>query len=994
MSISQPPFQSILVDANDRVQTPWAQWFSQLQPILQSVVASGPTSGRPTQNLYIGYPYFDTTIDQMVYWNGVIWVTYAPSTTGTSILKGNGSGGFNNSVAGIDFAPATSGSAILYGNGFGGFSSVSIGSGVTFAGGVLSATGSGGTVTSVIGTAPIASSGGTAPAISISQAGTAADGYLSSIDWNTFNNKGSGTVTAVTGSGNIASSGGTTPNITFTGTLPIANGGTNGTATPTAGAVAVGNGTQYAFTAAGSAGQVLTSNGSTVPTWATVATGIGTTGYWGSFWDTTNQTAASTTVAYLITLNSTDADSNGVSIVSSSRITFAYAGAYNLQFSAQFVNTDSQIHNAQVWLRLNGTDVTDSMGTVAIQQKHGSIDGVNIVSWNYVLKLSAGDYLQLVWNVDSTQVSLQTLPAGTSPTHPESPSVIVTATPVTEVGIGYYNLTSVSSVAIATGSQTFTTNLSNISTAFTVGTRIRVAYVTAPANYMEGVITSFSGTTLVVNVDSIGGSGTYANWTISVAGIQGSNGVTSITGTANQVIASASTGAVTLSLPQNINSGAAPTFLGTNFTGTASLNINGTVGATTASTGAFTTLTSSLGATLQGVTIGRGGSGASATNTALGANALANNEATGLNNTAIGSNSLQNNKLGTTNVAAGDSALQFNTTAVATFGAITGGTGYTDGAYTNVALTYVSGSTATTYPAVNITVAGGIVTVCTLVVAANGTSGGTGFKDISTVMTCASIGAGTGFAISPATLVSGGGNSAIGSQALRLNSTGVNNCALGVSSLIANTTGFNNTSSGLQAMFSNQTGANNSAYGSTSLRLNVAGNSNSAFGRNALTSTTGSANLGLGTNAGSGITTGSNNVVLGGYAGAVAPILATGSNYVVLSDGVGNIRTYYDASGNKVNYGVQATSAAAPTIASATTIAPTKAITFISGVTPIVTITAPSPISLGGGQITLIPTGIFTTTTAGNIALASTAVVSRALIMTYDVTTAKWYPSY
>ena len=91
---------------------------------------------------------------------------------------------------------------------------------------------------------------------------------------------------------------------------------------------------------------------------------------------------------------------------------------------------------------------------------------------------------------------------------------------------------------------------------------------------------------------------------------------------------------------------------------------------------------------------------------------------------------------------------------------------------------------------------------------------------------------------------------------------------------------------------------------------------------------------------------------------------------------------------------VLATSTAAPTIASATTIAPTKAITFISGTTAIVTITAPSPISTSGGTITFIPTGIFTTTTAGNIALASTAVVGRALTMTYDVTTTKWYPSY
>jgi len=99
-------------------------------------------------------------------------------------------------------------------------------------------------------------------------------------------------------------------------------------------------------------------------------------------------------------------------------------------------------------------------------------------------------------------------------------------------------------------------------------------------------------------------------------------------------------------------------------------------------------------------------------------------------------------------------------------------------------------------------------------------------------------------------------------------------------------------------------------------------------------------------------------------------------------------------SGAQVANGLLATGAAAPTIASATTIAPTTQIVFISGTAAIDTITPPSPISLGGGQITLIPTGIFTTTTAGNIALASTAVVSKALIMTYDVTTTKWYPSY
>jgi hypothetical protein len=89
-----------------------------------------------------------------------------------------------------------------------------------------------------------------------------------------------------------------------------------------------------------------------------------------------------------------------------------------------------------------------------------------------------------------------------------------------------------------------------------------------------------------------------------------------------------------------------------------------------------------------------------------------------------------------------------------------------------------------------------------------------------------------------------------------------------------------------------------------------------------------------------------------------------------------------------------ATQAVAPTIASAATIAPTAYITFISGTTTINTITAPAPLTSGGGQITLIPTGIFSTGTSGNIALASTAIVGKALIMTYDSTTVKWYPSY
>jgi trimeric autotransporter adhesin len=107
------------------------------------------------------------------------------STTVTGLLKGNGTA-ISAATSGTDYAPATSGTSILYGNGSGGFSNVTIGTGVAFAGGTLSATGSGGTVTSVTGTAPVVSSGGATPAISMAAATTSVNGYLTSTDWNTF----------------------------------------------------------------------------------------------------------------------------------------------------------------------------------------------------------------------------------------------------------------------------------------------------------------------------------------------------------------------------------------------------------------------------------------------------------------------------------------------------------------------------------------------------------------------------------------------------------------------------------------------------------------------------------------------------------------------------------------------------------------------------------------------------------------------------------------
>lgn len=82
-----------------------------------------------------------------------------------------------------------------------------------------------GTVTAVTATTPLSSTGSNAPNLSISQAGASTDGYLSSTDWNTFNNKGNGTVTSVSVNAPLADSGtSTAPNLS----IPQANGSTDG----------------------------------------------------------------------------------------------------------------------------------------------------------------------------------------------------------------------------------------------------------------------------------------------------------------------------------------------------------------------------------------------------------------------------------------------------------------------------------------------------------------------------------------------------------------------------------------------------------------------------------------------------------------------------------------------------------------------------------------------------------------------------------------------
>jgi hypothetical protein len=143
---------------------------------------------------------------------------------------------------------------------------------------------------------------------------------------------------------------------------------------------------------------------------------------YGSFYDTTDQTAAVINTAYAMTFNSTDL-SQGVYLGSpTSRVYVDTHNVYNIQFSAQFVNTAGGTHNVWVWLRKNGTNVANSATTLRLQGNNAE----EVAAWNFLLDMNAGDYFELMWEVSDLAVSLLADPA--SAVHPAIPSIILTVT--------------------------------------------------------------------------------------------------------------------------------------------------------------------------------------------------------------------------------------------------------------------------------------------------------------------------------------------------------------------------------------------------------------------------------------------------------------------------------------------------------------------------------------------------------------------------------------
>jgi hypothetical protein len=146
---------------------------------------------------------------------------------------------------------------------------------------------------------------------------------------------------------------------------------------------------------------------------------------YGAFQDTTDQSIATITATGNISLDTTDY-ALGTSLVDGYKVKVDYSGLYNVQFSIQFANDDSQIQDVDIWFKKNGSDVAGSNSKFSIDDKHGSVKGHLIASLNFNIELAKDDYVSLAWATSSVDVTIEHLAAQTSPTRPATPSAIVT----------------------------------------------------------------------------------------------------------------------------------------------------------------------------------------------------------------------------------------------------------------------------------------------------------------------------------------------------------------------------------------------------------------------------------------------------------------------------------------------------------------------------------------------------------------------------------------
>ena len=147
---------------------------------------------------------------------------------------------------------------------------------------------------------------------------------------------------------------------------------------------------------------------------------------YGSFSNNSDQTSPSVGSTAVVVYDTTE-ESSGVYLASSSRLYVRNYGVYNVQFSLQLVNKDNVAQYADIWFRVNGTDVPRSASRFDIPARKSSSDWGHVVGTvNIFVELQAGDYVEIAGTTSSTLIGLETYPADTVIPRPAIPAAIVT----------------------------------------------------------------------------------------------------------------------------------------------------------------------------------------------------------------------------------------------------------------------------------------------------------------------------------------------------------------------------------------------------------------------------------------------------------------------------------------------------------------------------------------------------------------------------------------
>ena len=154
---------------------------------------------------------------------------------------------------------------------------------------------------------------------------------------------------------------------------------------------------------------------------------------YGEINSTTGQTAPSTSSTSVIEFdNITQANGIYQDGVNASRIYVRDTGIYNVMYSLQLINTTNDGQYADVWFRINGTDVSDSASRFGLPARKSSGDPSELIgAMNIFLSLNADDYFEVAGGVSDVGVELWYSAAQSSPfVRPAIPSVILTVNTV------------------------------------------------------------------------------------------------------------------------------------------------------------------------------------------------------------------------------------------------------------------------------------------------------------------------------------------------------------------------------------------------------------------------------------------------------------------------------------------------------------------------------------------------------------------------------------